>query len=348
MSPAPARVPVLAALRGAGVALFLCAACSSPPETSASVGGQTSSSSGGHGGQTSSATGGGGAGAGGSGGGTGESLCAVPPGAADTVQEGIPAKGLSCTRYPFPLASPRDVLETKDGAVFVTEFGAGRIVQLGNAGYSSIAEGLTAPIGLREDDDGSLLVTEEGLFSLARIDRATGARTLVAKLAHNVTYVARGPDGAAYVSSFAELADTKKGGVFRVDLGSGAITPFATGLNVPEGLFVSAEGRLFVAEWLLPSAVLRFESGGGPAASATVVAEGFQNVYGLADDGDGGFYAGDHAGKVVHVAKDGASTDVVTGIGKPGGIWIGANGDMWIAEFTGFGKTGYLIRIEGL
>ena len=89
---------------------------------------------------------------------------------------------------------------------------------------------------------------------------------------------------------------------------------------MPEGIFFDTDGRLFVAEWLLPSAVLRFESAGGPASSATLFADGFKNVYGLASDGDGGIYAGDHAGKVVHVAADGTTTDVVTGIGKPGEI----------------------------
>jgi len=150
------------------------------------------------------------------------------------------------------------------------------------------------------------------------------------------------------MSSFEELADSKKGVVYRVNLGTGVATPFATGLNVPEGLFVSGAGALTVAEWLLPSAVLRFPAGGGAVATATKLAEGFQNVYGLASDGGDGMYAGDHAGRVVHVASDGAQTDVVTGIGRPGGLWLARNGDLWIAEFVDFGATGYLIRISGL
>ena len=340
------RGPMAALCLGLGLALC---ACSSPEgSTSSSSGGSGGGGSGGSagaGGQGGSAGGGGVAGSGGA---PVDPECAVPPGASDLVHEGIPAEGLVCTRFPYPLASPRDVVETADGHVLVTEFGAGKIVELTDSGFVTVAEGLVAPIGLREAGDGALLVAEEGLQSVARIDRRTGARTPIAAVGQNVTYLALGPDGAGYVSSFKELADTKKGVVFRVDLTTAAVSPFATALNVPEGLFFDDAGELLVAEWLLPSAVHRLPAGGGAVGPGTLVAEGFQNVYGLAGDGDGGFYAGDHAGRVVHVAADGTQSDVVTGIGRPGGIWRAKNGDLWVAEFVDFGQTGYLIRISGL
>lgn len=321
-------------------------ACSPPADTTSSGSGGSAGA-----GATGGTAGQGGApatgAATGTGGGPVDPNCAVPPGASDLIHEGVPQRGLVCTRFPYPLAAPRDVVESADGHVYVTEFGAGKIVELTDGGFVTVASGLVAPIGLREADDGALLVTEEGLQSLSRIDRATGARTLIATVGQNVTYLARGPDGAAYVSSFKELADSKKGVVFRVDLNTKSVSPYATALNVAEGLFFDG-GELLVAEWLLPSAVHRLPAGGGAAGPGTVVAEGFQNVYGLAGDGEGGFYAGDHAGRVVHVAADGAQSDVVTGIGRPGGIWRAKSGDLWVAEFVDFGQTGYLIRIEGL
>lgn len=351
------RVPsALRALNGTALLGALVALGCSGTDTASSGGGQTTSSTSSAGGAGGSASTGGQAssggqtssgGAGGAGGFTGDPTCAIPPGASNLIHEGIPAPGLVCTRFPYPLASPRDVVEAADGTILVTEFGAGRIVALGDSGFTEVAKGLVSPIGLREDEDGSLLVTEEGLFSLARIDRATGARTPIAKLPHNVTYLAT--SGAkAYVSVFFELADTKKGGVYEVDLATGTFAPFATALNVPEGVFVEPDGSLFVAEWLLPSAVHHVPAAGGAAGPATQVATGFQNVYGLASDGKGGFYAGDHAGKITHVASDGSRQDLLTNIGRPGGIWIAASGDMWIAEFVDFGQTGYLIRLRGL
>jgi hypothetical protein len=286
-----------------------------------------------------------GAGAGGGGGATADRACAIPEGASEAIQAAVPAEGLSCTRYPWPLASPRDVIESSAGRIFVTEFGAGRIVELSEGGFVTIAEGLVAPIGLAEEAGGALLVAEELANTLARIDPLTGARVEIAQNLHAVTYVSLGPDGAAYVSSFQELADTDKGIVHRVDTGTGAAQPFATGLDVPEGSFFDAAGSLFVAEWLSPSGIYRFPAGGG---AAELVAGGFEAVYGVAGDGDGGLFAGDHAGRVVHVAKDGGRRDIVTGIGRPGGIRRAKNGDLLIAEFVDFGQTGYLVRISGL
>ncbi|MEZ4296305.1 MAG: hypothetical protein R3B70_15145 [Polyangiaceae bacterium] len=274
--------------------------------------------------------------------------CLVPEGASDLIHEGIVAPGLVCTRFPAPLAAPRDVLKTKSGRIFVSEFGAGRIVEHTPGGFVPIATGLVAPIGLREENATTLLVSEEGAQSVSRIDIATGTHTLIAKVGQNVTYLANGPDNAAYVSSFKELADTKKGIIFRVDLATSAATPFATGVNVPEGLFFDPQSRLHVAEWLLPSAVLRFPAAGGDAQSAATLATGFNNIYGLAPDGQGGLYAGDHAGRIVHVAPDGTQTDIVKDIARPGGIFRTPEGDLWIAEFVDFGQTGYLLHIEGL
>jgi sugar lactone lactonase YvrE len=316
------------------------------------AGGTTSTSAGGAGGTTSTSAGGSSAGGNGGNGGAGgapiDPNCAIPEGASALITEGIPAPGLACLRYPYPLSAPRDVVETADGQVFVTEFGAGRIVRLTGSGFVTVAEGLVAPIGLREENPQKLLVTEEGLHSLSRIDRATGAKNQIAAGMNQVTYLTRGPDGAAYVASFQEAADTQKGVVWRVDLTTGATLPFATGTNVTEGLFFDAQNRLHAADWLLPSAVYRFPAAGGPIANATQVASGFQNIYGIAADGAGGFYAADHAGKVVRVAPDGTKTDVVTSIGRPGGLWIAKNGDLLIAEFVDFGQTGYLLRITGL
>ena len=309
----------------------------------------STTSAGGAGGAGGNGTGGSSAGGnGGAGGAPIDPNCAVPEGASDLITEGIPSPGLACVRYPYPLKAPRDVVETADGQIFVTEFGAGRIVRLTGSGFVTVAEGLVAPIGLREENAQKLLVTEEGLHSLSRIDRATGARQQIAAGMHQVTYLTRGPDGAAYVSSFQEAAPTQKGTVWRVDLTTGATLPFATGTNVTEGLFFGASGQLHVADWLLPSAVYRFPAPGGPIANATKVADGFQNIYGIIGDGSGGFYAADHAGKVVRVAPDGTKTDIVTSIGRPGGLWIAKNGDLLVAEFVDFGQTGYLLRISGL
>ncbi|MAQ17476.1 MAG: hypothetical protein CMN30_22110 [Sandaracinus sp.] len=268
-------------------------------------------------------------------------VCEVPAGADPRVGAAVPAMGWRCLRDPRPLIAPRDVAVGLDGAIYVSEMGAGRITRFGDEA-ATVADGLTAPIGLRVLPDGDLVVAEEGLGTLARIDPTTGARTEVARDLRAVTYVALADEAAALVSSFAEVAPTGTGVVWRVALNSGEATPLATGLNVPEGLFLR-DGELRVVEWHEPAAVM-----GGPPDALERLTEGYANAYGLLDDGEGGHLVGDHGGRIVHERADGSREVLVEGMGRPGGMAWTADGALLIAEFVDFGATGYLIRLEPL
>jgi len=175
--------------------------------------------------------------------------CVIPPGAHASVGAAVPRPGLHCMRYPAVAQAPRDVLVAADGTIFVSEMGGGRVSLFVDETFVVFAEGLAAPIGLRELPDGDLLVTEESSRSLARID---------------VT--------------------------------SGDATEYATGLRLAEGLFFEPDGSLVVAEFDVPSAVVRYPPGGGPRAD--VVATGFDNIYGLLSDRRGGVLVADHAGRI--------------------------------------------------
>jgi hypothetical protein len=279
-------------------------------------------------------------------GGSVDPVCNVPEGAAASSGPGTPRAGLVCRRHPYPLTSPRDVLVASDGEIYVSEFGAGRIVRVIEDGWDVVAEGLASPIGLRELPAGDLIVAEEGASRVARIDPATGAHMEIAGDLSAVTYLDLGPDGAAYVSSFRVVAPTGTGIVWRVDVGTGAASPYVTEMNVPEGLFFQG-GRLVVAEWHSPSAVLRFAAGGGGAGAAEILGVGYDAVYGLVDDGVGGALVGDHAGRIVQLGADGSEQDVLVGIGRPGGMAWTRDRELLIAEFVDFGATGWLIRVSG-
>ena len=77
------------------------------------------------------------------------------------IRELDPGPGRRCTRLPYPLAAPRDVVEAHDGAIYVTEMAAGRLSRLGDAGFTAVADGLAAPIGVRELPDGALVVAPD-------------------------------------------------------------------------------------------------------------------------------------------------------------------------------------------
>jgi sugar lactone lactonase YvrE len=260
----------------------------------------------------------------------------------------VVAAGLACETLGGPLLAPRDVVVARDGTLYVTEMGAGRVVRLDGDAFAPVAQDLAAPIGIRQLDDGALVVGEEGAGSVARIDPASGARTPIADGLRNVTYVALDATGAILVSSFAEVAPTGTGVVWRVDATTGERTVRAEGLHVPEGLFADAGGALVVAEWHEPAAVRRFEAGVGAADASTVVADGFMQIYGLIDDGAGGIFAGDHAGCVVRVRADGTRETILDGIGRPGGLSRAPDGALLVVEFVDFAAPGRLLRVTGL
>lgn len=275
------------------------------------------------------------------------SRCAVPPGAPGEIREVEVAAGYACERLPFPLRAPRDAIEARDGAVYATEMAAGRVVRLGAGGAVAVASGLVAPIGLRELPDGRLLVAEENAQRVSRIDPRTGARETVAEGLAQVTYLALGPDGAAYVSSFVAL-DAPTATVKRVAL-DGAVRDFVTGVNVPEGLFFDAAGRLHVANWGAPSRLLRFDATGGDARDATTVATGFERLYGAAPWDDGAVVVSDVAAGTVAVVREGGAREVLLrGASAPAGLSRTASGDLLVAELgrTDFTGTGYVLRVR--
>lgn len=260
----------------------------------------------------------------------------------------VAAPGLSCEVLGDPLPAPRDVWVTRDGIIYVTSMGDGTIVRLDGDRFVTVASNLNAPIGLREAPDGALLVGEEGGHSVARIDRTTGARTLVAGDLGNVTYIALDTSGAVFASSFDRVGPFGTGRVTRIDPVTHAATRYATGLHVPEGLFVDASGALHVAEWAAPSVIRRFPAGGGAVEASSVVTGDLAGVYGLLPDGAGGMFIGDHAGRVLRLRAGGAREVVLDGIGRPGGFAREADGALLVAEFVDFGARGRLLRVRGL
>jgi hypothetical protein len=257
--------------------------------------------------------------------------CFVPPGA--QVSAALPRDGLRCTRYPFALSAPRDVVETSSG-IYVTEMGAGRVVRLTDSGFVVVASGLSAPIGIREKD-GKLIVSEENAHRISRIDPVSGARETIAEALGNVTYLELGPDGI-YVSSFTAL-DSPTAVIKRV---SDTVTDAFTGLNVPEGLAFDGT-TLMVVEWGKPSRVSRFPGG--------VYATGFDRAYGIAKSPNGWFVSDTAKATVIDARSDGTQEIVLNGAAVPAGMFRAKNGDLLVVEHgnqqhTG---TGYLLRLTG-
>jgi glucose/arabinose dehydrogenase len=122
------------------------------------------------------------------------------------------------------------------------------------AGFEAevLSDGFNAPVHACFDRDGTLYVTESGHKSMSpprvyRVDRATGARTLVADLEGRWTETGAAT-GAAWHEGALYVSNTDA--IHRVDLGTGAVTDVVTGLpgrgdhqtNHP---VVGSDGRLY-------------------------------------------------------------------------------------------------------
>ena len=290
--------------------------------------------------------------------------CAVPAGADPRVTIATPRPGVTCTRYPFQLAGPREAIEARDGSIYVTEWTGGRVSRFTPSGFVTVASGLDHPLGIRELPDGSLLVVEEVGHALARVDPTNGSFTRVATNLGYATDMTLGLDGSALVGAFPDF--DRPGTISSITLepdGGSTITERITGVFVPEALYVEPSGAIVLAQWTTagggargPANVLRFPSGTGDASSATVVAQGFDHVYGVLAAKGGGTYLGeifDEPGhdRVVRVgAPTGGTESILDGVAVPGGMMFTRSGDLLLLEGVDINHAanGYLIRLSGL
>ncbi len=287
--------------------------------------------------------------------------CQVPGGADPRVTVATPGAGFTCTRYPFPLAGPREIIEAHDGSLYVSEWTGGRISRFTDAGFVTVASGLDHPLGLRELGDGSLLVVEEVGHALTRVDPKTGTSARVATNLGYATDMTLAADGAALVGSFPDF--DHPGSVRALTLepdGGASIADRVTGIYVPEGLYFEPSGALVVAQWTTrggggngPANVLRFPSGSGDASSAEIVAEGFDHVYGVLAAPDGAVLVGEifnspGRDRVVKLTKGAAPTTVLDGVAVPGGMIFTRAGDLLLLEGVSLSHdaSGYLLRLH--
>ncbi len=110
------------------------------------------------------------------------------------------------------LAGPSSLAVGKDGQLYVTEVGAGRVSRVdGKSGQrTTVAEGFQLPRAVAAGPDGKLVVLDVGAKEAVAVDPGTGAKTVLArnlpvgwitKPVPNGGGVAVGADGTVYVSS---------------------------------------------------------------------------------------------------------------------------------------------------
>ena len=271
--------------------------------------------------------------------------------------------------------SPNAMEVGPDGLLYFPVMGANEIWRIdpfsAGAEPETVATGLGVPDSVKFDADGFIVSTQVASGQVLRIDPRSGDQTLLAQLnpgLDNCTFV----DGRLFVSNFTgEITEVLGGGETRTTL------PGA--LNWPMDIAVAHDGRVYVADGtylyalapdgsletvgmlfspgypgflrgLVPSAPGEFvvtTSGGQvaryrPGAGETdYLADGFDQLYGVAIASSGIVAAEFGTGRVVSVDPGGSGrVDVLaSGLDRPVGVTVTSDGDVLVAE------TGRVVRV---
>ncbi len=266
--------------------------------------------------------------------------------------------------------SPNAMEFGPDGLLYFPVMGANEIWRIGLDGGEpeTVASGLGVPDSVKFDASGHIVSTQVHSGQVLRIDPRTGDQTVLANLSpglDNCTFV----DGRLFISNFT-------GEITEILADGSTDATLAGGLNWPLDLAVGADGNLYIADGtyfymlgpdhtlqtvgmlftpgypgflrgLAPTGPGEFvvtTSGGQvsryrPADGETeVLADGFDQLYGVAVAPDGTVAAAElGAGRVVAVRGGGVDV-IASGLADPLGVAVAPDGG-WLVSEAGAGRV---------
>jgi sugar lactone lactonase YvrE len=298
---------------------------------------------------------------------------------------------LSCTSSPAPprlpfvsvrtllageqaairFSEPFGIAVAGDGAIYVSDGDAGKIVQLAQDGAAKVvAENLKVPSAIALSPDGTLVFAETGSHTIKRLEVQTGRVTLIAGTENRAGFAdALGP--AARFNAPVGVAVASDGTIFVADTyndriraidAQGEVRTIAGGsepgyrddttgaqalFDTPCGIAIDLDGTLLVAD----TGNHRLRRVRVGAEVTTIAGTGAQDVFdgtpevasfneptGIAVDSDGTIYVADAGGSAVRVCNFGFWPQISTLVGHANaGLLDGAPERARLSRPTGLG-----------
>ena len=243
------------------------------------------------------------------------------------------------------LPAPDDLAFDSAGRLLFSDIKAGTVSALkADGSVERIAGGMSAPEGIVVQDDGRILVAEQGRNRVVAIDPQTHAVTQWHAFPNRtgrdgldgIGPVLAGRDASGNLLTTGGnviVPDSPNGVVWRVTADGKTATQIASGMVRPVGAAVDANGRIFVADeggalWVLNPARVRFATLPTPD-DVLVGRAGHVFVNTLGDN-------------AIHELDDqGHQVNVFTGIQQPQGIALDRADNLYYTEFN----TGRIDRV---
>jgi len=196
-----------------------------------------------------------------------------------------------------------------DGALYVVNLGRdgtiGRVDANGNAElFVSLPTGSIGN-GIRVAGDGALLVADYSGHAVLRVDPATRAVSVFARLdgAHQPNDIAQAPDGTLYASD-PDWANPDNGQLWRIDR-DGRASLLETGMGTPNGIEVSPDGRRLYVNESVQRTVWVYDRGDDGALSSKRLLIRFDDhgMDGMRCDADGNLYIARYGAGVVAIVS---------------------------------------------
>ncbi|MFQ5508735.1 MAG: hypothetical protein ACE5FN_05265 [Leptospirillia bacterium] len=239
-----------------------------------------------------------------------------------------PGPGASVTVWAGNLPNVDNIAFAADGTLYLTLeriTPLGKVLKISGGSVTKVLGGLHRPDGLLLDNDALFLTEEVRSGRVLRMDLATGDTTVLARL-RSPEGIDRLPNGDLVIAEDAENGRVMQ--LHRDANGKVRQKVLADGLKRPEGLAVTADGTVLVAE-TASGKVLAIRDGNPPR----IVAEGLNQPDQVEVAPDGSIWISEdaHPGRVLRV-KDGDLRVMLKNLNAPQGIAFGPDRAVYISE----------------